>query len=112
MLEATPKQLEEYLTPQGRSPLAEWLNQLKDRKARARLRVRLDRLSLGNFGDCKSLGGSVHELRIDYGPGYRVYFGQSGEQIILLLCGGTKDTQNRDIRQARIYWQDYRSRSS
>jgi putative addiction module killer protein len=112
MLEATPQKIEEYVTEDGRSPFAEWIESLKDRAARARIRVRLDRLSLGNWGDSGSLGGSLHELRIDYGPGYRVYFGQAGRPILLLLCGGTKSTQARDIEQARAYWRDYRRRSS
>lgn len=112
MSEATPKQIEEYLTAEERSPFAEWLSGLKDVKARARVRVRLDRLSLGNFGDCRSLGDGVRELRIDYGPGYRIYFGQSGNRIVLLLCGGTKNSQQRDIQQAKAYWQDFRRRSS
>jgi len=112
MAEATPKQLEEYLTKDGRSPFVEWLNQVRDVRARARVRVRLDRLSTGNFGDSKGVGGGVHELRIDHGPGYRVYFGQRGDQIILLLCGGTKRSQQKDIQLAQEYWQDFRSRIS
>ncbi|MDA0747597.1 MAG: type II toxin-antitoxin system RelE/ParE family toxin [bacterium] len=110
MNEAVPRSLEEYVTVEGRSPVSEWLNGLRDRKARARVRIRLDRVSLGNFGDCRSLGGALHELRIDYGPGYRVYFGEIGDRIVLLLTGGAKRTQLSDIDQARDYWADYRSR--
>ena len=112
MAEATSKQVEEYLTADGRAPFAEWLNGLRDVRARARVRVRLDRLSAGNLGDSKGVGGGVYELRIDYGPGYRVYFGQRGSQIILLLCGGTKRSQQKDIQLAHAYWQDFRSRTS
>ena len=112
MNEAIPRQIEEYLTTEGRSPFSEWLNGLNDRKARARVRVRLDRLSLGNFGDCRSLGGGLYELRIDYGPGYRVYFGEVGDRAILLLIGGTKRSQQRDITQARDLWADFRRRES
>ena len=112
MTEATPRQLEEYLTNDGRSPFIEWLNEVKDTRARARVRVRLDRLSMGNFGDCKGVGQGVRELRIDYGPGYRVYFGQLGDQIILLLWGGTKRAQQKDIQLAQTYWQDFRSRTA
>ncbi len=104
--------LEEYLSEDGRSPFSGWLQDLKDRSARARIRVRLDRLNLGNFGDCKSLGGGVQELRIDHGPGYRVYFGRVGNRIVLLLCCGSKKTQTRDIEQARAYWNDYKRRAS
>ncbi len=75
-----------------------------------RIRVRLDRVSLGNFGDCHSVGEGVQELRIDYGPGYRVYFGQAGSTIVLLLCGGDKDTQSKDISLAKYYWNEYRRR--
>ena len=112
MQEAIPYQVDEYLTPEGRAPFSEWLGALKDLKGRALIRVRLDRLSLGNLGDCNRIGEGLHELRIDFGPGYRVYFGQKGKQLILLLCGGTKRTQKRDIQRARDYWDDYRSRSS
>jgi putative addiction module killer protein len=112
MREATPYQLDEYLTPEGRAPFGEWLNALKDLKGRALIRVRLDRLTLGNFGDCNRIGEGLHELRIDFGPGYRVYLGQKGKRLIVLLCAGIKKTQKRDIQQARDYWHDYRSRSS
>ena len=112
MQEARPQEVEEYLSEEGRSPFGEWIDHLRDRSARVRIRVRLDRPSLGNFGDAKGLGGGLHELVIDYGPGYRVYFGQAGKHIVLLLCGGTKQTQSGDIEQAHEYWRDYRSRSS
>ncbi|MCC6141295.1 MAG: type II toxin-antitoxin system RelE/ParE family toxin [Nitrospira sp.] len=79
-----------YTAQNGRAPFSEWLASLRDGKARAKIRVRLDRVSLGNLGDCRGEGGGVHELRIDYGPGYRVYFGQIGHTIVLLLCGGDK----------------------
>ncbi|MGY8825205.1 MAG: type II toxin-antitoxin system RelE/ParE family toxin [Candidatus Latescibacterota bacterium] len=112
MAEATPKKLEEYLTADGQSPFIEWFDKIRDAPARARIRVRLDRLSLGNFGDSKSVGGVVHELRLDYGPGSRVYFAQHGHQIILLLWGGTKCTQQQGIQLAQEYWNDFRSRIS
>lgn len=100
-------QIEFYETKEGKIPFSIWLKSLNDSKARARIRVRIDRLKRGNFGDSKSVGEGVYELRIDYGPGYRVYFGKVGLTIVLLLCGGDKSTQTVDIRKAKIYWHDY-----
>ena len=79
---------------------ARWFNSLRDRKARARIDVRIRRLSLGNPGDVKAVGEGVSELRIDYGPGYRVYYTQRGERLIVLLAGGGKPTQKQDIKRA------------
>lgn len=81
-------------------PFKAWLTGLRDIKARARIQVRLDRLSLGNAGDVKPVGSGVSEMRIDYGPGYRVYFQQRGQLLVLLLCGGDKRTQAADIKRA------------
>ena len=78
-----------------------WIRKLGDREARIRILVRLRRLTLGNFGDARSVGGRVSELRIDWGPGYRVYFMRRGEAVILLLCAGDKRTQEADIRRAQ-----------
>jgi putative addiction module killer protein len=80
---------------------AKWLSGLKDRNARARIAVRIDRLALGNPGDVKAVGGGVSEMRIDYGPGYRVYFARRGDVVVLLLCGGDKKSQARDIVAAQ-----------
>ncbi|MYI83614.1 MAG: type II toxin-antitoxin system RelE/ParE family toxin [Chloroflexi bacterium] len=80
---------------------ARWFRRLRDREARARIDIRLRRLSLGNPGDVGPVGGGVSELRIDYGPGYRVYFARSGATVIVLLAGGDKGSQQRDIRRAR-----------
>jgi putative addiction module killer protein len=77
-----------------------WFDSLSDRQARARINVRIRRLSLGNFGDVKPIGEGVSELRIDFGPGYRVYFIQRGQTLVVLLAGGDKRTQDRDIRKA------------
>ncbi|MEX2492183.1 MAG: type II toxin-antitoxin system RelE/ParE family toxin [Nitrospirales bacterium] len=85
-----------------------WLTSLRDIKTRAKIRVRLDRISLGIFGDCHGVGEGVQELRIDYGPGYRIYFGQKGTSIVLLLCGGDKSTQTEDIETAKRFWNEYR----
>lgn len=105
-------QLLEYLTTNGRNPFRTWLRRLTDHQARARIRVRLNRLRLGSFGDTKSLGEGVSEMRIPYGPGYRVYFGRRGKTAVILLCGGPKKTQSRDIAKAKEYWADYLRRSS
>lgn len=101
------KEIDIYVTPDGRQPFVEWLESLKDRITRSRIRERLDRISLGNIGDYKSIGEGVMELRFKFGSGYRIYFGEDGDSIILLLCGGDKGTQVRDIKKAKKYWQDY-----
>ena len=77
-----------------------------------RILRRIARLELGNFGDSRSVGEGVQELRIPIGPGIRVYFGRQGEAIVVLLCGGDKHTQRRDIGRAQLYWKDYRSRTN
>jgi putative addiction module killer protein len=101
-------QLEIFLYREGRStPFLEWLRSLKDGRAVGIVRARLNRIRLGNFGDCKSVGGGVYELRIDFGPGYRVYYGREGSLVVVLLCGGNKRTQARDIVTAQAYWREY-----
>ena len=99
-----------YQTADGKVPFTEWLEGLRDRKARATIRTRLNRVRLGLLGDCKSVGEGVMEFRIHLSPGYRVYFAQEKETVVLLLCGGDKGSQNRDIARAKKYWQDYRRR--
>ena len=79
-----------------------WLSRLRDRRAVARIAARLDRLASGNPGDAQPVGDGVSELRINYGPGYRVYFIQRGPVLIILLCGGDKSSQDRDIKQAKV----------
>jgi putative addiction module killer protein len=103
------KEIRTYQTADGQVPFNTWIDKLKDTQARARIRTRIDRVSLGNLGDCKSVGEGVIELRIDYGPGYRVYMGQDGKHLIILLCGGDKSTQDKDINTAHTYWADYKS---
>ena len=94
----------------GREPLTEWMRCLRDRQAYAHVLARLDRLENGNFGQCRPLRGGVWELKIDHGPGFRVYYGQVSKTILLLLCGGDKRTQRADIERAAEYWKDFRSR--
>jgi len=94
-----------YTTKTGKTPFLAWQNAL-DVKARAIVRTRLARVSWGNFGDCKLLknGEGVWELRIDFGPGYRIYFGKKGATVVVLLVGGDKGSQERDIAKAKKYW--------
>lgn len=106
----TQRDVRRYSDKNGRVPVTEWLNSLKDHKAHVAIIIRIHRVELGNFGDQDSVGGGVYELRIDFGPGYRVYYGMSGRQIVLLLCGGTKGSQRRDIAKAKRYWKEHSSR--
>ena len=105
-----PRTLRIYSTVGGRKPFQEWIDSLKDYRAQARILVRLDRIRMGNFGDVKPVAEGICELRIDAGPGYRVYFGQDGDSLVILLWGGSKATQQADIANAKRYWKDYRSR--
>ncbi|MGM0599461.1 MAG: type II toxin-antitoxin system RelE/ParE family toxin [Candidatus Rifleibacteriota bacterium] len=104
--------IKHYLLENGLDPFEKWINSLKDRKARAKINVKIDRLSIGNSASSKPLGEGVIELKIDYGPGYRVYYGLSGKYVILLLCGGDKSTQQKDIETAKEYWTNFKRRSS
>ena len=108
-MEGRERDVKEYLTATGKSPFSEWLDGLRDRQARAIIRKRINRLRKGNLGDSKPVGDGVFELKIDFGPGYRTYFGQDGETIVVLLCGGDKRSQDSDIRKAKEYWKDYGS---
>ncbi|MCE2945624.1 MAG: type II toxin-antitoxin system RelE/ParE family toxin [bacterium] len=99
-------ELQHHVTLDGRDPFGEWIERL-DLATRARIEVRLGRLERGLFGDCKSLRAGVWELRIDHGPGWRVYFGREGAAIVVLLAGGRKRTQAKDIERAIGYWQDH-----
>lgn len=96
-----------YITSGGKAPFIDWLEGLKDRTARAKIKVRIDRLMLGLFGDAKKLGNGIEELRISYGPGYRIYYGRIGRTIVLLLRGGTKKHQSEDIAKAKGYWANF-----
>src|SRR5713226_4075603 len=101
-------ELRRYQSASGRDPFGEWLAGLKDTRTKAKILARVDRLSLGNFGDCRSLGAGLFELRIDWGPGYRVYYAMVGKGCVLLLCGGDKSRQSADIRRSAEYLKDYR----
>lgn len=96
--------VEYFMTPNGKIPAQEWLNSIKDKLTQAILYKRIRQASLGNFGDHKSVGNGVLELKINYGPGYRIYFGLHKDEVILLLIGGTKRTQTTDIDKAKTFW--------
>ena len=103
-----PRELQFYQTPNGREPFTEWFESIRDQRTQDRIQTRLDSMALGNFGDRKSVGAGVYELRFHFGAGYRVYYGEIDNTIVLLLCGGDKSSQERDIVRAKTYWQDYK----
>jgi putative addiction module killer protein len=109
VVDVSEKQVENYVRPDGRCPFEDWMDSLRDHRARARIRTRIGRVRLGNLGRCEPVGGGVLELKIDYGPGYRVYFGQVGTRLVILLCGGDKSSQSEDIKRAIEYWEDYKN---
>lgn len=96
-----------YLTEKGKEPYSEWINSFKDKTIKARISKRILSIGDGNFGDHKYLSDGVYELRCHFGSGYRIYYGKDGDKIILLLCGGDKSTQVKDVIKAKEYWQDY-----
>jgi len=103
-------EIQTYLTAEGAEPYADWLASLADRHARARVVVRVNRMASGTLGDVKPVGDGVWEVRIDLGPGYRIYYAQAGTRLILLLVGGDKSRQQSDIKQAHAYWADWQHR--
>ncbi len=106
IIEAENQTVLVYETAEGRAPFSDWMKRLKDRRARAKIRARIARVQLGNFGDCRSVGGGVAELRVSYGPGYRVYFGRQDDTVVVLLLAGDKRTQSDDIDRAQAYWKE------
>lgn len=104
-------EIRHYLTATGADPIADWLRDMRDAQAKVAIIRRLNRLEQGNFGDFKPLRDGVHELRVDVGPGYRVYYARAGKVVMLLLCGGSKRTQNTDIDRACEYWRDWQNRT-
>jgi putative addiction module killer protein len=105
-------ELHYYQTEAHERPFVAWLEALHDRQARARIEARLARVAVGNFGDRRAVGESVFELRIDWGPGYRIYFAQVGQLLVLLLCGGDKRSQQEDIDRAKAYFKDFKRRTA
>ena len=100
-----------YVTKNGVEPFGLWVNSLKNKKVQAIVFERLNRIRLGNFGDCHHLGQGLQELRIHFGSGYRLYFGEAGKTIIVLLCAGDKRSQRADIKKAKEYWQEFKNRN-
>ena len=101
MRHTEPREIKLYRTPNGRVPFSEWYDTLQARNVRNRIQKRLDQLEEGNFGDYRSVGSGVFELRFHFGPGYRIYFGEVDNTVVLLLCAGDKSSQTRDIRRAK-----------
>lgn len=106
MKPAKPYQIAEYLDESGKSPFRDWLESI-DVHSKARIQARIFRFETGNLGDYKVIGGGVYEARFDFGPGYRVYFGIDNTRLILLLFGGDKKSQGRDIQKARKCWLEH-----
>lgn len=108
MRNAHPRNLQIHRTSRGREPFTEWFESIQDTKTRSRIEARLNSIKYGNFGDCQSVGEGVFELRLHFGLGYRIYFGVVDNTIVLLLCGGDKVSQARDIVRAKAYWIEYK----
>ena len=101
--------IKEYVDEDGHSPFAKWFNTL-DPRAASKVTTALLRMEQGNFSNVRGVGSGVYEYVIDYGPGYRVYFGRDGEKLVILLGGGTKKRQQKDIDKVHRYWNDYKKR--
>lgn len=106
-----PKQILFYVDAEGNEPFLIWLNQLRDVQGRRRILNRLLRVQEGNYGDVAPIGEGLSELRLFFGPGYRIYFGEDAENIVVILYGGDKSSQTRDIEDAKAYWKEYQSRA-
>jgi putative addiction module killer protein len=109
---ARPKQVLIFADQEGKEPFTEWIYGLRDVIGRKRILARVTRLEQGNYGDCASVGEGVSELRLFFGPGYRVYFGEEDGNILILLCGGDKSTQAQDIEAAKAFWKEYRKHAN
>ncbi len=112
MLHSAVIEIVRYQREDGSEPYTRWFRSLRDPSAKTSIAKRLRRVEEENFGDCKPVGEGVSELRIDVGAGYRVYFGQKGKVVVVLLCGGDKSSQDRDIARAKTLWADWKRRQS
>jgi putative addiction module killer protein len=106
-MNVTPKAIKIYQRPNGKAPFVVWITKLKDVRGKQAIEARIERVRLGNFGDHRSVGDGVSELRLTIGPGYRIYYGQEGDTVVILLCAGDKSTQEKDIEAAKLYWHEY-----
>ena len=104
--------IEHYQDEDGGNPFRAWFGKLRDIVAKTAVLKRIDRVTLGNFGNCSDVGSGITELKIDIGPGYRIYLSHRGERLVILLCGGNKSTQSKDIELARKYWLDWKRRQA
>jgi len=111
-VDSIPIAIEIYETDAGKVPYSEWILDLKDKKAAARILLRIDRAKLGNLGDHKLIDDGLFEFRVDTGAGYRIYFGRVTHNAMVLLYGSDKSTQSRDIKKAQQYWIEYRSQDN
>lgn len=111
MLPSNMKEIVQFITESGTCPFADWFDGL-DTRAALKVRVAIARIEAGNLGDVKPVGEGVSERRLTYGPGYRIYFGLDGDTIVVLLTGGTKKRQNKDIETAKTYWAEYKRRKA
>jgi putative addiction module killer protein len=110
-MEVKVKTIAIYETGDGQRPFKKWLDSLRDKATIARINARLARVEFGNFGDAKPVGNGVVELRLVFGSGYRIYYGLDGDKLVVLLTGGDKSTQEKDIKLAHDYWSDYLRRN-
>lgn len=104
----TQKNLCYYIAPNGKAPFVEWMHSIRDKMTSVRIMRRLDRVTLGYYGDYKILGDGIFELRLAFGAGYRIYCAEENNSVVILLCGGDKATQKFDINLAKQYWQEFR----
>jgi len=109
-MEAKNKNIRIYTDQKGQAPFSKWMKSIKDPVIKARIRARLDRLNLGNYGDHKPVGSGVSELRLAFGSGYRVYYADLDDVIVILLCGGDKSSQEKDIKKAKELWLELKER--
>ena len=108
LMETTERLIQEFITRDGTNPFREWFDSIKDIRTQVKIDVRLARIRLGNFGDAKSVGKGVYELRIQFGPGYRIYYGLEKDKIVILLCAGDKSSQKKDIKKAVTFLDEYK----